>query len=111
MKGLIIKQPWIDYILNGSKTWEIRSSKTHIRGTIGLIQSKSGLILGTVEIIGCKELDLETYQNSVDKHCIRNGLDNPPYKRTYAWILNNPIKYEQPKPYKHPRGAVIWVNV
>ena len=39
MKALIIKKPWIDYILNGSKVWEIRGSKTNIRGKIELIQA------------------------------------------------------------------------
>ena len=32
MKALVIKQPWVDYILNGKKTWEIRGSNTKIRG-------------------------------------------------------------------------------
>ena len=27
-KGLIIADPWIDYILDGKKTWEMRSSET-----------------------------------------------------------------------------------
>ena len=40
MKALIVKKPWIDYILDGIKTWEIRGSKTNIRGKIELIQRK-----------------------------------------------------------------------
>lgn len=31
MKALIIKQPWIDLILEGKKTIEVRGSKTNIR--------------------------------------------------------------------------------
>ena len=59
MKALIIKQPWIDYILEGKKIWEIRGNRTHIRDKIELIQSGSGLVIGSCEIIDCKELTLE----------------------------------------------------
>ena len=58
MKALIIKKPWIDNILDGKKTWEIRGSKTNIRGQIELIQSGSGLVVGSCEIIDRKELTL-----------------------------------------------------
>jgi hypothetical protein len=27
------------------------------------------------------------------------------------WQLSNVKKYEKPIPYKHPQGAVIWVNL
>jgi len=34
MRGLIIAEPWIDYILEGKKTWEIRGTSTKIRERI-----------------------------------------------------------------------------
>lgn len=39
MQGLITKPMWADMILSGAKTWEIRGSRTHKRGTIGIIKS------------------------------------------------------------------------
>ena len=45
-RALIIKKPWIDLILDGEKTWEMRSRKTKITGWIGLIEQGSGLIVG-----------------------------------------------------------------
>ena len=110
MKALIIKKPWIDYILNGSKVWEIRGSKTNIRGQIELIQSGSGLVVGSCEIIDCKELTLEDYKNNIDKHNIKN-VEAIPYKKTYAWIITNAKRYETPRQYKHPNGAIIWINL
>ena len=110
MKALIIKKPWIDYILNGSKIWEIRGSKTKIRGQIELIQSGSGLIVGSCEIIDCKELTLEDYKNNIDKHNIQD-VYMLPYKRTFAWVLLNANRYKIPRKYKHPNGAIIWVNL
>lgn len=110
MKALIIKQPWIDYILEGKKIWEIRGSKTNIRGEIELIQSGSGLVVGKCEMVDCIELDLQTYQQSSYRHCIKN-TDVLPYKRTYAWVITSAKKYDTPRKYKHPNGAIIWVNL
>lgn len=110
MKALIIKKPWIDYILEGKKTWEIRGSNTNIRGQIELIQSGSGLVVGSCEIIDCKELTLDDYKNNTDKHNIKN-VEALPYKKTYAWVMLNAKRYETAKKYKHPNGAIIWVNL
>ena len=109
-KALIIKQPWIDYILEGKKTWEIRGRKTNIRGQIELIQSGSGLVVGSCNIVDCKEITLEEYSNNINKHSITDTTILP-YKRTYAWIISDAIKYKEPRKYKHPQGAIIWVNL
>ena len=53
MRALVIKKPWLDKILAGTKTWEIRGSRTNIRGTIGLIESRSGTVVGLCEVIDC----------------------------------------------------------
>lgn len=112
MKGLLIKAPWIDYIFEGLKTWEIRGSNTKIRGTVALIKSGSGLVFGTVDLVDCKKLDLEEYQQGEKYHCVSKGdCLEMPYKNTHAWVLENPILFDKPLPYKHPMGAVIWVNL
>ena len=53
MKALLIKTPWIDKILDGKKTWEIRGSATKIRGRIALVQSGSGTVVGICELVDC----------------------------------------------------------
>lgn len=110
MKALIIKRPWIDYILDGNKTWEIRGNNTKIRGEIELIQSGSGLVVVKCKIVDCIELDLQTYQQSSYIHCIKN-TDVLPYERTYAWVITDAIRYDTPRKYKRPNGAIIWVNL
>lgn len=114
-KGLLIRQPWIDLILAGNKTWEIRGSATKIRGTIYLIQSQSGLVVGTADLVGCTPaLNASDMNRSRELHCIKETFDNynMPYGgRPYAWILMNAKRLEKPIPYKHPQGAVIWVNL
>jgi hypothetical protein len=34
-----------------------------------------------------------------------------PDERTFAWVLQRPHLINQPVPYVHPYGAVIWVNL
>lgn len=112
IKGLIIKSPYIDDILSGIKKWEIRGKNTKIRGKIVLLKSGFGKALGTVEIEDVKMLSLEDYNNwsylKDNKILSENIL---PYKKTYAYVLKNPSLFENPKPYKHPKGAIIWVNL
>jgi hypothetical protein len=114
MKGLLIRQPWIDLILSGEKTWEIRGSKTKIRGTIALIQSQSGLIVGTADLVGCTpKLTPEDMNKAQKLHQIHEPFidSTMPYDNTYAWILLGAKRLPKPIPYEHPQGAVIWVNL
>ena len=100
----------MDLILSGKKIWEIRGSNTKTRGKIELIQSGSGLVVGCCEIVDCIELSYCDFQNSINKHQVKI-VNDLPYKRKYAWVINNPQKYETPRKYKHPIGAIIWVKV
>ncbi|GAB6548600.1 hypothetical protein bcgnr5378_09250 [Bacillus cereus] len=112
MKGLVVKSPHIERMLDGEKTWEIRGKNTTIRGTIALIKSGSGTILGTIDIIDSKEISLQEYQENDKHHCVSKDdgfVLN--YKRIYAWVVRNPVRFKQQNPYKHPKGAVIWVNL
>ena len=109
-RALIIKKPWLDLILSGEKTWEIRGSNTKIRGRIGLIESGSGLIVGECDLYGSETLTL--YQDVFySLHKIPKFNQNVKYKVPHAWKIENATRYEKPIPYDHPKGAVIWVKL
>ncbi len=109
MHGLVIKSPWIEYILDGTKTWEIRGSRTNIRGEIALCKSGTGLVLGTVQLFDCLgPLTQQDMVANVDKHMIDPSV--MPYPETYAWVVTRPQRLAIPKKYQHPPGAVIWVK-
>ena len=115
MRALLIKSPWIDKILAGEKTWEIRGSRTKIRGPIALIRSGSGQIVGVAELVDCLgPLSLDEMLKNVRKHRVDaarlkdNGMS---YKTTHAWVLKNAQRLDDPIPYKHPSGAIIWVDL
>ncbi len=114
VKGLLIKSPWIEKILEGKKTWEIRGTNTRIRGTIALIRSGSSLVVGTCELVNVVgPLSLSDFRKTTKNHCVEPSAvgEHLPYKETYAWVLSNVKPLREPVPYKHPRGAVIWVNL
>jgi hypothetical protein len=110
MKGLIVKSPWIDKILSGEKSWEIRGSNTKVRGTVCLIKSGTGKIYGTVDIIDSHPVSKLDLVFNRDKHCITDLL-TVEYEKPNAWIMKNPVKFDNPISYRHPQGAVIWVNL
>jgi hypothetical protein len=115
MKGLIIDEPWIGLILLGEKTWEMRKTACHHRGRIALIRKGSGRIVGTADVIdSLQSLDTaEAYSQAEPCHRI------PPSRQERAftdgwrtpWVLANACALRLPVPYRHPSGAVIWVNL
>jgi hypothetical protein len=114
LDGLLIRAPWIDKILDGSKTWEIRGSNTYKEGRIGLIESGTGTVVGVAELVGVVgplsliELSANWRKAGFDRD---ENLFMLPYKQTFAWVLQNPKRLRNPVPYNHPSGAVIWVNL
>ena len=115
MNGLLIKSPWIEMILDGRKTWEIRGSGTSKRGTIALIKSGSGTVVGFADLEDVKgPFTRPEFDRYVHKHRVKpQALPGRklPYPKTYAWVLKNARPAKEPIPYNHPMGAVIWVKL
>lgn len=114
MKGLVISSPWIDLILSGAKTWEMRTKHTANRGRIALIKAKSGLIYGTAELVDClPALSLEQMRQTKNLHGIPDEQITSAIERrwTTPWVLRDVVRFPSPKPYRHPNGAVTWVTL
>lgn len=95
------------------KTWEMRGSWTSIRGTVGLIESGSGQVVGVCDVASCEgPLSQCVYRKNAAKVGLRPSEAKLGYYRyTYAWVLANPKRLKKPVPYKHPSGAIIWVRL
>lgn len=106
--GLIVLKQYVDKILAGTKTWEIRGKATQRRGPIALIESKSGHVVGTSEII---DVVGPLTLRELRRNASRSGFlpDELPYATTYAWVVRNARRLAEPVWYRHPSGAVIWV--
>ncbi|MBY5422297.1 DUF4357 domain-containing protein [Rhizobium leguminosarum] len=114
MRGLIIRQPWIDLILSGEKTWEMRSKATNVRGEIGLIRAKSGLVFGTARLVESRPpLGRLNYMSHRDKHAIPEAMLEEVIGNgwVHPWVLDQIRVLPRPIPYVHPSGAVTFVNL
>jgi hypothetical protein len=113
LRALLIRRPWIDMILDGKKTWEIRGSQTSVRGRIGLIASRSGTVVGLCDLVDCVgPLTVNQFRRNANRAGMKPSEATVGYYRqTYAWVLKNARRLERPVPYKHPPGAIIWVKV
>ena len=112
MRGLIINKVPINEILAGRKTWEIRGKRTHISGTIGLIEKGTGTVVGVCELVDCiGPLSLAEMRKNVSKHGIplsRLRTRDNLYATTYAWVLRKARRLKKPVPYRHKAGIIIW---
>jgi hypothetical protein len=111
----VIAEPWIGKILRGEKSWEMRSRGCNIRGKIALIRKGSGQVVGTAELAGCLPplTTAGAYAAAEPQHAIPPA-DQP---RAFAggwitpWVLADVRALPMPVAYRHPSGAVTWVNL
>ncbi|MDB5963472.1 MAG: hypothetical protein JWP59_4766 [Massilia sp.] len=112
MHGLIIREPWMGYILTGTKTWEMRTTPAPRRGRIALIRKGTGLVVGTAELVdSLAPLDAASLAASRDRHRIPAGLDSEVIAAgwLHPWVLHDVRVLAQPVPAGQKPGQVIWV--
>jgi hypothetical protein len=109
-RGLIIMEEPLNKILCGRKTAEIRSRRTNIRGPVALIQSGSGMVVGTCCIIdSIGPMTLKERRAIARRAGYRLG--SIPAPGSHAWILKDARRLKKAVPYTHPNGAIIWVKL
>ena len=112
MKGLIVREPFASWIVEGKKIWEIRKSSTKIRGEIFIISKKKAI--GKVELVDVLgPFTPEELANHKDKHLADYDFlkKYAKGKKLYVWVLSNPQKFKEPKEIIMANGAQIWVNI
>lgn len=112
-KGLIIDEPWIDLILQGKKTWEMRATSTNQRGWFALIRKGSGTVIGAAFLDRVSgPYEDEALLNAIDCHRVpESHFTKKGYNWRYAWHLSNIKPLPEPVRYRHKSGAVIWVKL
>lgn len=115
MKALVVDEPRIGAILKDAKSWEMRKGVYRFRGPIALIRKGSGQVVGIAEVTNWRP-PLTTPATYVEAEP-RHGMPPARQARAFAdgwrtpWVLANARPLARPVPYKHPSGAVIWVNL
>ncbi len=120
--ALGVRQPWVELILRGIKTIEIRSQHTRVRGPIYLYASKkfsdfpAAVDAATEHDLDCSSLPTGVLVGSVEIAATRPALasDAAPscvpaafLKQQFAWEPRNPQRFVQPVPVRFlPYG--VW---
>lgn len=111
--GLVIKKEWLDLIIAGKKTIEVRGSRTsHLNETIYLCESGTHKVRDTCKIVDCKEVTPLSWYQEYSKHLVNISLNSlkDRYKKPHFWLLSKVKPIKEEIYYKHPNGAVIWVK-
>lgn len=109
LSATIIAEPWIDMILDGYKTWEIRSKNTLKRDIIGLIRKGSKTVVATAKISDVIKITPSIARANA-KHMgfsIKDALTCVGYN---AWVLEDIVELKRPVPYEHT-NQVTWVTL
>ncbi|MGP0104074.1 hypothetical protein [Rhodoblastus sp.] len=113
-KGLIIADPWIGYILDRTKDWEMRSSSAAYRGSFGLIRKGTGSVYGVARLVDVgaplspDEMIASFEHHRIPDHMIRSG---EVAKWNTPWKLADVQRLSPPVAYRHRAGAVTWVEL
>jgi hypothetical protein len=111
-RGLVIRGPHIDHILSGEKTWELRTTNTSVRETIALIRGGSGKIFGVADLVRTQgPLKNQDVVRAAREGRLPSAEVVFDEKYNWAWELENIRVLKEPREYKHPSGAVIWVKL
>ncbi len=112
LKGLIVREPYVQWIVEGRKVWELRKVNTRIRGAIALVSQKR--LYGFAELVKTFEAEVTYLMTQMDKHRA------PPEfliayaggrKKLYVWEFRPLIKLPKPVRVEYGKGAQIWVNI
>ncbi len=113
-RGLIIRPPWIDLILGGTKAWEMRSRPTNVRGPIALIRQGSGAAVGTADLVDCgAPLSRADYMLFQREHAIPDAQLDEVLDRgwVHPWVLANVRPFRTAVPIASKSGPVIFVTL
>lgn len=111
--ALTIQEVWLQKILEGSKSWELRGCRCikHLGQRIALAQSGLGMLVGEATIGECFNVtDVLWEPANMSKHQVQDRC-LVKYCPVYAWTLQDVVRYSEPRPYKRPPGAISWVSL
>ncbi len=111
MNRLVMLREYLDEILDGKKTSDVRAYDTKHRGTIALVDTKKSAIIGLVDLIGTHKISTEEYCNwhatGKWKNLIFQVDDMS--KDYYAYDFKNPRRLVVP--IKIVKTGKVWTKI
>lgn len=112
-RGLIIKAPWAQALAEGRKRWELRNRPSEVRGPVAILEGGTCQAVGVMEIVDCVgPLDPAALRLAARRGLILpEEIHDADHAPQYAWAVGKAQPFDRPIPYRHPRGAVVWVKL
>ena len=125
-RALLVKEPWASQLVTGKKTMGLRSTRCSIRENVAIARIGTSQIIGTCRIVDCKLVatrDLSTGNlvkapgcpSDFEVKCqlrwdeMNNMMQS--YNLIWAWVMEDPFRFECPLQFKRPKGAQIWFRL
>lgn len=107
MKCLKIKAKWINLILNGKKTWEIRRTNTKIRERIALGNTNTKQVEGYANLVRSFEMTVKELKKHNHKHRANQFLDEYAREKEtlFVWVLSDIKRELEPYSYSYSTGS------
>jgi predicted transcriptional regulator len=107
MKCLKVKDEFAKLIIEGVKDWEIRTRNTNIRGFIAIGSTKSKKVIGYAKLVNSFPTSVSNLKRVNHHHRANEFLDayGQGREELFVWILESPMKEEQPYPYSFSTGS------
>jgi hypothetical protein len=107
MRCLKIDDKWVNLILSGKKTWEIRTRNTNIRERIAIGNTKTKCCVGYATLVDSFEMTVSEILQHNDKHqandFIRQNANGS--ETLFVWVLKDVKAEHEPKPYSYSGGS------
>ena len=100
----MLRPPWLDYVLDGNKTMELRGRKSR-NGMVWL--GYDSKIYGRADITSAVSLTAEEFRAREAEHRWPADLEIP-YRNPWGLLLENVVKLPAPIPYWRPPCAIGW---
>jgi guanosine-3',5'-bis(diphosphate) 3'-pyrophosphohydrolase len=110
LSAIPIQEPWIDMILIGAKTWEIRTKNTLKIGPVALIRSGSKTVVAAATLSEVVLITPKIARTNASLMGMTVG-EALSCVGEFAWVLKDVNVLKKPVPYKHPSGAITWVTL
>ena len=113
--ALLVKKDIADLLVSGELAGEVRrmSCKSKVGKTMYIAKAGTQTLIGQVTVESCTPISDEEFHDLYQKGIFGScGTPDPTKtKQRYLWTFSKPLRFETPRPYTHPQGAQIWVNI
>ena len=66
---LVVAEPLVSLLVDGEKTWELRTTSTKIRGRIGIAAKGTGTVIGAVDLVDVHKRFLQDRDGDAYRPC------------------------------------------